>query len=329
MDEEIKHESILDENKGDEESWLLKRKQYITGTDVAKIMCFIDEGKTKYYDESIYDFTKNKTTTVVRSSFMNTLFSQGKLLEENYLQKAKKSWGEDSVYHNRVYTRGIFMATLDIERDDNFSIHEVYEIKLTTSANKYEEFKDRTHVAFWQVCCQLYCLPNKVQSIKIIVTPIRDIEDEEVLKISIDRDSRQYKLFMASIDKIELVYKAYKEGIEYFRMESDDSILEDTVAYYINICDEVDRLNVKVKEIKNSILESNKDKDAKHIKIPNGNYITFVDNSKDVIKEEYKDKIKAMESENKKELKLKITNEFGSDIYEKAETRTIRIIRPA
>ena len=332
-----KPESIT--NKSD---WLELRKTKITGSDMPLIMEYLVSAKTKYFERSIYDFTRSKLYPNNNiSNFQKEMFSRGLLEEALLVSQAVEDFGKENVFNNRYYIRDAFMATLDIEVIDNENKYSVYEVKTTSSRDSYDSYKLGTHPSYWQVCMQLYCLEGLTNSIDVIIKPTGKIESMPIVKITISSSGDKYKLFLKNISLFRNIQQKVCMKQEYYIENTNgdntpvivgpkdieplyDPILAETADEYINTCNSISLLEIKRNELRDSIINS--EKINGHSKIMSSSefrYLSIRDRNTKSMKDDYKDKYNSIKAYHKKILDKEIALNFGMEAYNISRSKYI------
>lgn len=232
------------------EAWIEARKLGITGTDASKCLQYYVNGETNYYGNSIFKLMHDKFNKKEINDYEREIFREGHLYEELVYKSRIKKYPNRTFKKNRCFSKGCFIATLDIEETDESGVTKIIECKTGRSRAKFEMAKIGTHPMFWQACHQLYVCDH-VDSVLINYKLLSDDNEKVYLKYIL-RDSDHYIKFLSYIEQLQTVHKLIQEGKEPFLASiKDDAIYIEMSNNMISIREEIDSIDAQIEKLQN------------------------------------------------------------------------------
>lgn len=220
--------------------WLELREKYITASDIPAILAF-KEGQD-YYKKTPSQWIESKLGAKQNiPQFNKDAMLAGEL---NEIKIVEKYFNDKEKYsHGDVYTRGIFLASLDVfNKQDQI----ILEIKHTQHKSVFDKYADYSHPAYMQVVLQMYV--TKANSAKIIVTCDQTSSSNKdkffkVKAFEITKDSNQYKTLVENIEYIESIHKSVV-------IEKQNPFLEKGSSEFQSLIDAIESRKEKIKDLK-------------------------------------------------------------------------------
>lgn len=307
--------------------WLEDRKKYITGTDIAQIMNFLIHGNELYYNKSIYNFSADKANPPKPDAFTQKMFNDGHLCEQAFRVKLSNTFPTHEILAHKQYTNDIVKVTQDFEvlrPEKGTSV--IFEVKTVRSSSAYKSYVDRTHMAHYQACAQLYC-NSGAEKVVLYVQPVALLEQNDkytAVKNVITREDKEYKDFIEQLPVIKEIHNAYMAGREYF-VKNANLIVPDNITSMIceikELSREIAEKDARKKYLEDQVLSFAKDKTVDKFTVKHPDYsdreytVNRITRTSTVIKAEHKAKHKEI-LEKTKNIALKEFHDNVPDCYE-------------
>lgn len=240
---DIKRIEIAQKSK----EWLGLRESYITASDIPAILTF-KTGKNYYNKTPSMWIDKKLGGKESISTFSRDLMTAGELSEEKIVEQYFSN--KELYSHGDVYTRDVFLASLDVVDKKNSKI---IELKYTPSQKVYDQYADYSHPAYMQVAFQMYVTGISQGAILVNF----NLDGKSTLKaFSITCESEQYKKI---VDNIDYIKNIHTEVI----INKENPFLEKASNKFQSLIDAIEERERQIKEIKEELeiykeqLESN------------------------------------------------------------------------
>lgn len=217
--------------------WLGLRENYITASDIPAILTF--KTGNNYYNRTPSMWVEKKLGAKESfSTFSRDLMTAGELSEEKIVEQ---HFSNKELYsHGDVYTRDVFLASLDVVDKKNSKI---IELKYTPSEKVYNQYADYSHPAYMQVAFQMYVAGISQAAILVNF----NLNGKSILKaFNITCESEQYKNI---VDNIDYIKNVHTEVI----INRENPFLEKASNKFQSLIDAIEGREKKIKELKEEL----------------------------------------------------------------------------
>ncbi len=224
-------------NASDKKKFLETRRDYFTGSDIAMLMRFLVDGETKYYENSIFEFTKNKSKTIKVTPEKQAMFNKGHIVEDLIFDRKQELFKDCILDQNNMYASEIYTflsCTTDIEVYKNNALHHIVEVKSCNSIDNQELYKSGNHSSIYQCALQNIILGVPVKLECYSFDSSDDIKDEDVHLFhteTIDSEHKAVKAILENIDVLREFFGKYCSDFEPIERKVID--FKDTITRYI------------------------------------------------------------------------------------------------
>lgn len=217
--------------------WLELRESYITASDIPAILTF-KTGKNYYNKTPSMWIDRKLGGKESISSFSRNLMTAGELSEEKIVEQ---HFSNKELYsHGDVYTRDVFLASLDVVDKKNSKI---IELKYTNSQKVYDQYADYSHPAYMQVAFQMYV--TGINQAAILVNFNLDGKSK-LIAFSITCESEQYKQIIENIEYIKDIHTAVI-------INKENPFLEKASTEFQSLIDAINERERKITDIKEEL----------------------------------------------------------------------------
>lgn len=213
--------------------WLKLRESYITASDIPAILAF-KEGK-KYYGTTPCQWVKYKLGENKKvSNYSKEVMTAGELSETKIVEKHFSN--KEKFLHGAVFTRDIFLASLDvIDKKDK----QIIELKYTNNSNVFEQYEAFTSPAYLQVALQMYVTGIKKSALVVNY-------NGRLVAFKMNEESDHYKKLIENIDYIKSIHESVV-------IKKENPFIKKASYEYQDLADAIESRKSKIKELKEEI----------------------------------------------------------------------------